>query len=48
MFNRPMAVIEARLMNTVEDVGKWRTVSGLVNQSKGMLSAAKSMTTAFV
>lgn len=48
MFNRPMAVIEARLVNTVEDVGRWRAVSGLVTQTTGMLSAAKSMATAFV
>lgn len=48
MFNRPMADIEARLMNTVGGVGKWRTFSGLINQTKGMLSAAKSMATAFV
>lgn len=48
MFNRPMAVIEARLMNTVEDVGRWRAVSSLVTQTNGMLSAAKSMAAAFV
>lgn len=48
MFSRPVAVIEARLMNTVEDVGKWRTVSGLITQSKGIFSAAKFMATAFV
>lgn len=48
MFSRPVAVIEARLVNTVEDVGKWRTVSGLITQTKGIFSAAKSMATAFV
>lgn len=48
MFNRPIAVIEARLMNTVGDVGKWRAVSGLIAQTKGIFSAAKSMATAFV
>lgn len=48
MFSRPVAVIEARLMNTVEDIGKWRTVSGLITQTKGIFSAAKSMATAFV
>lgn len=48
MFNRPVAVIEARLMNTVEDVGKWRAVSGLITQTKGIFSAAKSIATAFV
>ena len=48
MFSRPVAVIEARLMNTVGDVGKWRTISGLITQTKGIFSAAKSMATAFV
>lgn len=48
MFSRPVAVLEARLMNTVEDIGKWRTVSGLITQTNGIFSAAKSMATAFV
>lgn len=48
MFCRPVAVIEARLMNTVEDIGKWPTVSGLITQTKGIISAAKSIATAFV
>lgn len=48
MFIRPVAVIEAHLMNTLEDIGKWRTVSGLITQTKGIFSAAKSIATAFV
>ena len=48
MFNRAVAVIEARLMNTVEDVGKWRAISGLIIQTKGIFSVAKSMANAFV
>lgn len=48
MFNRPVAVIEARLMDTVGDVEKWRTVSGLITQTKEIFSAARSTATAFV
>lgn len=48
MFTRPVAVIEAHLMNKVEYIGKWRTVSGLITQTKGIFSAAKSMANAFV
>lgn len=48
MFTRPIAVIEAHLMNTVEDIGKLRTVSGLITQTKEIFTAAKSMVTAFV
>lgn len=48
MFNRPVAVIEARLMDTVGDVEKWRTVSGPITQTKEIFSAARSMATAFV
>ena len=48
MFKCSVAVIEARLMNTVEDVGKWRAVSGLIIQTNGIFSAAKSMANALV
>lgn len=49
MFSRPMAVLEARLKNTVvETVVRSYAVSVLVTQTKGMLSVAKSIAAVFV
>ena len=43
MFNRPLAVIKARLKNAVVGVGRSRAVSGILTQTKGVLSVAKKL-----